>query len=389
MEKTTRRNFLSFLGALPVSAYGFSHSVGDEDGHHLLFGLPPEPNAAISVGSEQMDEALEMLSPYAPSFRGGLSNHGPMNAEAMVSLGHHDVVKIWVENYRKRLEKRIAPKKRIENSKWREALGDESRSRDWDLLFSRQLAESPWPKVLWLWVPRLAPGIAAAGLHGVIRVGHAVCSLSIKENKLRLDELARALGYWAATYMTLPGKYSGVGKLSPSSALKKVVQLPREARVSRGLITTELKDLLGFEPFAAAVDLVDPTKGSPSFMADLLATFSGILINTKASSFDFLHAVTGAAAIAELLPHVSKKEGPAVMAYTWQVASAMFARHGQPGLVAEVKSGIANEPVKKLAKLAVASGDEHSIKLVAACSREWKRNSDPRHLAAAATRLLR
>ncbi|MFT7619645.1 MAG: hypothetical protein ACI97A_003301 [Planctomycetota bacterium] len=389
MKMTTRRHFLSFLGTLPISAYGIMNVVGDQDDHHLLFDWLDDPIATHNVGSEQMDEALEMLSPYAASFRGGLSNHGPMNAEAMVALGHHDAVKSWVENYRRRLEKRIAPKKLIEKSKWREALGDESRSRDWDRFFERELAEAPWRKVVGLWVPLLAPGIAASGLHGVIRVGHAACSLSIKENKVRLDELARALGYWAATYLTLPGKYTGVGKLSPTSALKKVEQLPRKARVSHGLITTQLKDLVGFEPFSTVVNLVDPTKGSPNFMSDLLATFSGILINTKASSFDFLHAVTGAAAIRELLPHVSKAERPAVMAYSWQAAAAMFARYGQKGLAADIKTGTKTETTKVLAKLAVATGDEHSIKLVSACHREWLRNPDPRLLAAAATRLLR
>ena len=63
---------------------------------------------------------------------------------------------------------------------------------------ANELAESSWQEVVGAWGPRLAPGIAAAGLHGVIRVGHAVCSLRAKENALRIDELARALSYWAS-----------------------------------------------------------------------------------------------------------------------------------------------------------------------------------------------
>jgi len=347
-----------------------------------------EPHSAAGVpGSGEMDEALEMLAPYAPSFRGGLSNHGPMTAEALVALGHHDAVIRWVEGYRKRLERRPAPRKRIDASQWKDALGDGARSRDWDEWFSNELAESPWRDVVGLWVPRLAPGIAAAGLHGVIRVGHATCSLAVTENTLRLDELARALAYWASDFLPLPGEHTVAGKLSPSRALKEVELLPKERRAGRGLITTELKDLLGFEPFGGAIDLVNPAAGSPNFIAELLATFAGTFINTTSNSFVFLHAVTGAAAIAELLPYVKIEDRAGVLAYTWQVTAGILARYGQQNLVADVDVGSNNESIDRLAKLAVATGDEHTIKLASACTREWLRNPDPRLLAAAAERI--
>ena len=338
---------------------------------------------------EEMDEALEILAPFGPSFRGGLSNHGPMTIEALVSLGQADLVVPWATKYRRRLEKRATAHRKITATTWQAALGDGARNRDWDEWFANELREAPWRDVVGTWVPRLAPGIAAAGLHGVIRVGHAVCSLRIKENDARLDELARALSYWATEYLTLPGKPKGIGKLAPSRALQKVTPLPEELRKSRGLITTELKDLVGFQPFEEVINLVDPSSGSPSFLEDLLATFAGTFVNTRSGSFEFLHAITGSAAVAELAPLVKEKQRADVLAFTWQVTASVFARYSRNNLTATVDTTGKLPSTEQLAKSAIARGDEHTIKLVAACTREWRRNPDARILAAANRRANR
>lgn len=364
----------TFLGALLTSAYP-AHA------------LPKLEGFLLTDPGDEMDEALEMLKPYGASFRGGLSNHGPMTAEALVALGRAGDVVGWVASYRSRLEERPSKSTPIDGKEWREALGDKSRSRDWDEWFTKELAESPWKDVMALWVPRLAPGIAAAGLHGVIRVGHAVCSLTVKEAPGRLDELACGLGYWAAEYLALPGEPKGGGKLAPSAALAKVELLPRELRKSRGLITTELKDLRGSQTFEGVIDLVDPAAGSPDFLGDLLGTFGGVFVNTQRSSFEFLHAVTGAAAVVELLPHVKEEDRDAVLAYTWQVTAGVLSRYGRAGLNGKVDPGRAVPTVEALTRAAVATGDEHTIKLTAACQREFQRNPDARLLAAAAKRI--
>ncbi len=370
---TTRRSFLSMLGVLPIGALGFSCRASDAGGPR-------------SQANDALDEALEMLAPYGANYRGGLSNHGPMASEALISLGREDAVIGWVARYRRRLEARPAPSMRIESHAWRDALGDNSRSRDWDDYFANELAEAPWQDVVGVWVPRLAPGIAAAGLHGVIRVGHAVCSIRARDNDLRRDELARALSYWASEYLRLPGEYSKAGGLAPSRALKEVELLPNEKRSSRGLITTELKNLRSSDSFADAIDLVDSEADSTEFMQDLLTTFAGIYINTSSNSFEFLHAVTGTAAIVELLPHVAVEDRAAVQAYTWQVTAGVFARYAERGLIAEVQPRSNEVDMKRVARLAVASRDEHTIKLVAACLRRARTNSDPRLLWAAAER---
>jgi hypothetical protein len=51
-----------------------------------------------------IDYALDILKDTGPEFGGGLSNHGPMAAEALFSLGRADAVIPWVKRYRRHLQ---------------------------------------------------------------------------------------------------------------------------------------------------------------------------------------------------------------------------------------------------------------------------------------------
>ena len=52
---------------------------------------------------DALDLALERFAGTGPEYRGGLANHGPMAAEALVALGRSDAVARWVEGYASRL----------------------------------------------------------------------------------------------------------------------------------------------------------------------------------------------------------------------------------------------------------------------------------------------
>src|ERR1700722_229362 len=151
-----------------------------------------------------LDESLSRLAATGPEFRGGLSNHGPMAAEAMVRLGRADDVEPWLDGYLRRLEEAPSATERITRQNWREALGDLRRVTDWELYLADQLADEPWQWVLARWWPRLLPGVAAAATHGIIRTSHAARGLASSQSPERLAELAHGLAYWAAGYLGLP-----------------------------------------------------------------------------------------------------------------------------------------------------------------------------------------
>ena len=170
-----------------------------------------------------MDEVLDILHRTGPEFGGGLANHGPMAAEAMLALGRPDAVLPWVERYKRRLQDRPAQSHPISPEAWREALGNINRVGDWVAFFDHQLVEASWQDVVRSWVPRLSPALIAAATHGLIRTSHAVRSLAASETPQRLHELAEGLGFWAARYRVLPGTPSaGTAGYTPGEALARV-----------------------------------------------------------------------------------------------------------------------------------------------------------------------
>jgi hypothetical protein len=154
--------------------------------------------------ADVLDEVLDQFAKRGPEFGPGLSNHGPMAAEALVALGREDAVTTWSEWYVAKLDSPMDARNPIARDEWREALGDMRRAGDWSVYFARELDELPWQKALDVWVARLAPGIMAGATHGILRTAHAVRSLGRGETAHRRRELAEGLAYWAARYQELP-----------------------------------------------------------------------------------------------------------------------------------------------------------------------------------------
>src|SRR2546430_17527823 len=92
-----------------------------------------------------IDDALHALEDTGPEFGGGLSNHGPMAAEALIALGRADLVMPWVEQYKPHLDEHPAARRSISKDDWREGLGDQRPRRDLIAGFRAQLPRPPRP----------------------------------------------------------------------------------------------------------------------------------------------------------------------------------------------------------------------------------------------------
>ena len=103
---------------------------------------PPEaPRPALpSAASHAVDDALDILAMTGPEYGGGLSNHGPMVADALAELGRPGDILPWVERYRGRLEEAPSAARPIDD--WRQALGDYSRLGDWTVFVRRAIADT-------------------------------------------------------------------------------------------------------------------------------------------------------------------------------------------------------------------------------------------------------
>jgi len=344
--------------------------------------------------NEALDEGLSRLAVTGPEFRGGLSNHGPMAAEALVRLGRADSIEGWLDGYLRRLDDRPAPSDRITDQNWREALGAVGRVADWEAYFDRQLAEDRWRAVLARWWPRLLPGLAAAATHGVIRTSHAARSLAAAEQAGvgtagRTAELGRGLAYWAARYLELPGRPRTEGHLDLTAAIAALPVAPGEP--APGLIFETLKAGLAREPgFAAAVGALREPADVPADLAALAREFALVfLVYGRTRPIALLHAVTAPVAAGSVLPLLPAELARPTYDALWQVNAALYAVYTGAAAAEPLPAG-PPPTAGELTDRAVATGDEHAIKLAEACLRLDAMTPDPllRHAAARAATLL-
>ena len=161
--------------------------------------------------------------------------------------------------------------------------------------------------------------------------------------------------------------------------------MPPEQRRFTGTITGSLEALDGFPPFAGVIALAKLDGDPAARISDLTETFARVLVanaHDTLSTIVFVHGVTSAAAIRSLLPHLGAATAQASLRYAWQAACALYAAFGQrpePERPAERP----RESDTALVEMAIASRDEHAIKLAEACLREHALRPSPGYLAAA------
>lgn len=349
---------------------------------------PTAAARASDADSGVLDEALGLLHRTGPEIGGGgLSNHGPMAAEALVAMDRGADVLPWVRGYLRRLDPPPAPWKPIARDAWQASLGDRRHAADWPRFFEIELRERPWPEVLDAWVQRLAPGLAAAAAHGVLRTAHAMRALAARDTPQRRAELAAGLGYWATRYQTLPASPTRVKPAARASLVEALAQLPRVPAEQRrgGLISESLRALDTLPAFAAAADAA-PLEGVPAVVLSqaCLAFARAYLADDGRELFAFIHAVTGPSALRLLLPHLGPATQRAALREAWRLGAAVYSAFGRsaPALGPDRDAGAPPDRLA-LVEAAVATGDEHAIKLTEACLREHAVHPAPEFLTAA------
>lgn len=330
-----------------------------------------------------MDTALDRLSAFAPDLSNSFTNHAPMAIEAMCALGRGDAALPWLERnwqYRGALLPRQRPSHPFDD--WKAALGNEH-SEDWAVALDADFAAGHWRDGVTAWTKRLAPGVSAAALHGVIRVGHAARSLLDAETPLRRHELRDAFAYWAAHYSAVPEAAGKVAPMPVAAALARVARVPLERQRRAGAITSALHVLdAGFAP---VIDLLDVSGRPGDVLSDLTETFARVYLANAVDGMGvitFIHAVTGPVALRSLLPILPEETARQTVRYLWQACAALYAALG----VAPPVDGAVTPPADSIATLidrAVATADEHAIKFTEALLREHAIRPSPVYLAAA------
>lgn len=315
--------------------------------------------------SSELDTALKALAEFGPNLANGMTNHAPMVAEALEMLGRPDAIAPCIARNWQTFRPWPPASQPIDD--WHTALGDWGRVSDWRLFFEGELDDGDWRKVLASWVPRLAAGASAHALHGLIRTAHAVRSAGRAKTAARLRELAAALASWAACYAELPiAPEAGAWRpMSPEAALAHLSFLPAERRQNGGSIVAAVAQLSIDDDFARAFHwplIEDAEKAARAFGALFARVLTGN-VDSKLHAIVFTHAVTGSAAALHLAPLLSTPDACALVRHVWHASCALHAVYGSnPPAVMPSTS----EPLDQLVNSAVASGDDHAIKLAEA-----------------------
>jgi hypothetical protein len=337
------------------------------------------------VRLEALDDALHSFATTGPEYSSlGLSNHGPMAAEAMDTLGRAESIPDWAAHYRARLSDAPAPGSRsLSEEEWQGALGQPSRYPEWLVLFEREFADRPAEAVIGEWAPRLLPGTIGAAAHGLIRTGHGLRALGGAETPARRLEVASGLAYWASQYQELPGPPLLIGRQGVGEVMADLPYLPEETP-SEPSISDQVAHVADIsDEFEQAVSSLAPADDAVGLL-DQLATYGALAYLRNAdrgSAIALVHAITSPLAFELLLPWLAREDRDAALGYAWQAVAALHVGYDIDRTVSVPPQH--TPPTEKLIDHAIASRDEHAIKLTEAALRSFARCGEPTLLWAA------
>ena len=328
---------------------------------------------------------LDRCQAFSPEYGDGLSTHLPMALQALHGLGApparlHALFDLIAPRLPLRPHsaghRHDSPQGSPQDSPPGHALPALARPDDWPLLRGRIeaietlrqalahiAARDGLATTLSTALPLLMPGVAAVALHGLIRSAHGVAAG-------HADELISGLAYWAARHAPLVAPACALPIPSPAGPLRPLAAwlaglqaLPMPVGAASRLIAQRMQAHAGVAGFAAVA-------GSLALDAqtlDALASHAASLYAAR-GNFTVLHLVTGCQAMRVLMPWLADVPG-ALRHFSIAAAAALRASGlRQIDLASPTPNPTAAPlPWAETVRLAIASDDEHVIKLVQAC----------------------
>jgi len=296
-------------------------------------------------------ELLAESQRYSATFGDGLFNHLPMALLALDRLGADEArLRAFAAFYAQGLRPKTARETEVAST------------------FARDLGERGTELLLADVVPRLAEGVGSQAFHGLIRLAYAVDSGDDVD-------VPDALAAWTLGFSALPADAGAPPFATFADAFAAIAaddRLPRSVDVSgiSGRIAKVAADP-AFKTYRGGVEHLD------------LREAATISAQVYASTADFtaLHMVTGCHAMRVLHrflpPEASSNFAIAIL--------AAYVTIGRPPLVPPAARALPDDAA--LAARAVASDDDHDLKLVYSCLREEAEYGSGAHRLAAAVRL--
>lgn len=315
---------------------------------------------------------LDRTQAYAPEYGGSLSTHLPM---ALVSLHALGATAPRMEQFFTTISARLNPAPTAATDAtahdWRTLRSDRDAFVTLRAHFLRAIADHGRDAVLRQTLPSLMDGVGAVAFHGLLRTASATVANHD-------SELASGLAVWAAGHLPLASfvaaQPAAANITNVADWLVGMAPDNDDWRVKTGMITPQMHAFVRTPAFR---DGVDRLAVHDHTLRDLAA--QALAIYLRSSNFTVLHLITSAHAMRVLMPWLDE---PLIAARHYARAfAAGFAASGvkmdAPIIAVEVL------PWPEAVRAAIASNDEHVIKLVYACHEEWKVTGDARYQRAA------
>ena len=331
-----------------------------------------------------LDALMAEMPAWGSEFTGTFSNHAPMVITALDRIGGDpERLRDFFVHYRdtKNLLPFGHPTEALDARTWQAALGLREREPDLRAFFAQEVAGLGIDGAVRRYVPHLAPGVPASAFHGLMRLAYGLL-------RRDADDVAVALGYWAATYFTLPAP-TGAAPITqdPAEVLARTAAIEPLHRLKlHDLLWQNMRDCGQTPEFRPVVDWLAI---GPDTMRRMAGT--AIVLFAATQHFAALHVVTGLHWIRLVAPFVDQDTVDTLLRRFWQGVAGLVPEIGFPvfpdaATVARWRA-IPAPDWPALQAAAARSFDEHDISIAYSGHEEDKVYGDPLYRVAVARRL--
>jgi hypothetical protein len=221
--------------------------------------------------------------------------------------------------------------------------------------------------------PELSGGIAAAAFHGLIRLAYGI-------EADHAGEMAAGLAILCASATDFDGHIETAPPVaSVEDAFSRLSDAYAGKTISGKMIVDRMRSAAGAPQFAEALSwpAIEPGR-LRSELAD-----AGLRLYWQTGDFTVLHLVTSVHALCVLFDRFPQLAALETMRAMWTAVCAAYASVGAPSLEAKALSG-QTPPWTDIFQGAIASNDDHVIKMTYSCHCQQCRYGDRLYQAAAA-----
>jgi Questin oxidase-like len=306
-----------------------------------------------SIDSLALRTQLLHAARWDAEYGASLSNHLPMALTALARLGASDERRAeFAARYAKKLQAAPPAQPWPAGEAWRALLGQPRAWPAYRSLWREWIDNENAVGVLAQALPTLMQGAGAAAFHGLLRVSYALAAN-------HAEELADALAYWSCRWFAC-GAADGEGSNADTAAVLNSLDLCAELKPAP-LIAQQMAQAAAHPRFAPALARwrVDAHITLPR-----LAMLAAERYAARAE-FTVLHLVTSAHALRVLLPWLDAEDRLPALRHYAGAAAAAWATLPRDHAGAPLQASVL--PWTEIAARAIASDDDHVIKLVDSC----------------------